>query len=97
MDEANIRRRGAGRAARRFAMAGRELLKDAAGHALDFTEARQIVLEFLIQDLRFLRTELVAQDHVAKLDGVWQHRVFLQFLERSNGIVVVHEFPRSRE
>ena len=37
-----------------------------------------------------LDAELVAEDHVAKLDGMWEEGFFLQFFESGGGVVVIH-------
>src|SRR2546423_6868699 len=52
-------RRGTRPASRRLAIAGCKFFENSASHALDLSETRQIFLEFLIQYLRFLRTQLV--------------------------------------
>lgn len=68
---------------------------------LDFAEAGEVVLKFLIQALGFVRSELDAEDHVAKLDRMGKEGVFLQFFEGGRGVVVVHgtsgEGARSRD
>src|ERR1700679_1340316 len=69
-------------ASRSFAAPGSDLFQDSARHALQFAEARQIILEFVIQHFRFFRAKLRAQNHVAQLDGMRQKRIFLQFFER---------------
>ena len=48
---------------------------------LDFAEAGEVVLKFLIHHLGFVRLELDAHDHVAQFDGVRQERVFVEFFE----------------
>jgi len=73
-----------------FALSGGELLQNSLRDLLDFSEARQILLEFVIQQLRVLRAQLVPQDHVPQLHRVRQQRVFLQFFERLARLVVLH-------
>src|SRR6202521_3796444 len=76
----------------RLGISGGEPLEDASRDALQFAEARQIVLKFLIHGLRLFRAQLYPQDHVPELHGMRQERLFLQFFQRGSGIVVVHEF-----
>src|SRR5580693_4865374 len=83
---------------RRFASRGlaapcRNLFEDSARRVLQFAEARQIILEFVVQYFGFFRAELRAQDHVAQLDGMRKKRVFLQFFECNARVVVIHEVP----
>jgi len=44
----------------------------------------------LIDGFGVLDAELVAENHVAELDGMGQKRVFLQFFESGGSVVVVH-------
>jgi hypothetical protein len=74
-------------------MSGGELFEDGSRDALQFPEARQIVLEFLIHGLRLLWPQLYPQDHVTEFHGVRQERVFLQFFQRGSGIVMIHGSP----
>jgi hypothetical protein len=76
-----------------FALAGGELLEDGATELLEVAEAREIVLKFLVEDLRLLGTELRAENHVAEFDRMRKERVFLQFFERDFCVVVVHGVP----
>src|SRR5579859_2926654 len=69
-----------------------QLFQDASRHALDVPKARQIILKFLIHGLRFLWPELNAQNHIPQFNRVRQQRIFLQFLKRGLGVVVVHAF-----
>src|SRR6266403_1751453 len=71
-------------------LANSELFKDAARDALQFAKTGQVVLKFGVHELRFLRTELYTQDHVAELDGMRKESVFLEFFESSFGVVVIH-------
>jgi hypothetical protein len=73
-----------------FAVPGRDFLKDFACHALQLAEARQVVLEFVIERFRFFGSKLCSQNHVAQLDGMRQKRIFLQFFERKARVVVIH-------
>ena len=50
----------AARATGSLALAGREFFEDGSPQGLQFAKARQVVLEFMIEQLRVLRTELVA-------------------------------------
>src|SRR5271168_1541548 len=80
-------------ASRSLAAARGYFLEDAARHFLQFAKARQIVLKFVVQQLRFFRAKLRAQNHVAQLDGMRQKRVFLQFFQRDARVIVIHGFP----
>src|SRR5580704_7791248 len=62
-------------ASRSLAAAGGNFFEDAARHTLYLAEARQIILEFVVQQFRVFRTKLRAQNHVAQLDGMRQERV----------------------
>src|SRR5215467_4272388 len=70
-----------------------ELLEDAAAEPLQFAEARQVILEIVIQVLRAVSVELGSQDHVAQLYGMRKQCVFLEFLQGQARIVVIHGFP----
>src|SRR5579864_8543473 len=78
-----------------LALARRQFFQDFAPHLLQFTEARQIFLKIMIQQLRFLRAKFISQNHVAELYGMWQQRVLLQLIKSRFGVVVIHEFPRA--
>src|SRR4029077_17025998 len=64
----------------RLALTSGEFFEDAAGHLLDLAESSEVILEFGIHRLRFLRPQLNAHDHVPQLDGMRKQRIFLQFL-----------------
>src|SRR5262249_27610110 len=73
-----------------FAFAGGELFENSAAKFLEVAEAREIVLKFLVEDLRFLGAELRAENHVAKFDGMRKKGFFGQFFEGRFCVVVVH-------
>src|SRR5215475_11832117 len=77
-----------------FSFPRRELLQNGLAQFLQFTEPRQIFLEFLVQELRVVRPQLIAQNHVAQFHGMRQHPVFLQFFQRLCRIVVIHGLPQ---
>src|SRR5580704_1776982 len=52
---------------RRFTGAGGEFFEHGARDLLDFAEAGEVVLKFLIHHLRFVGCELDAHNHVAEL------------------------------
>src|ERR1700686_1369795 len=60
-------------------LAGGEFFENAARHTLQLAEARQVILEFRVHQLRLLWTELHAENHVAELDGMRKQSVFLEF------------------
>src|SRR3984957_6574695 len=62
-------------ASRSLAAARGNFFKDAARHTLYLAEARQIILEFVVQQFCLFRAKLRAQNHVAQLDGMRQERV----------------------
>jgi len=77
-----------------FALAGGELFEDGPRDLLQFAETRQVFLKIVIEQLRVLRTKLIAQDHVPQLHRVRQERVFLKLFESLARIVVIHTaFP----
>ena len=61
---------------RGFLCAGRQFFQDGAAELLQFAEAGEVILKFLVQKLGVLNVELVAKNDVAKLNGVWQKSVF---------------------
>src|SRR5262249_11033948 len=77
----------------RFTLAGGELFEDGPADSLQLTEAREIVLKFLVEDLCLLGAELRAEDHVAKLYGMRKEGILLQFLQSGLCVVVVHGVP----
>src|SRR5438309_5697203 len=76
-----------------FSLSGGDFFQNAAPDFLQFAEARQVVLKIVVQKLRVLRAELRPQNHVTQFYGMRKQRVFLQFLERNLGVVVIHGFP----
>jgi hypothetical protein len=58
---------------------------------LRFAEKFLVFEEDPIQFERLIDRELVAQHHVAYVDGIGQSRVFSEFFQSGGGIVVVHE------
>src|SRR5580704_8842215 len=60
---------------RGLAASGGNFFEDAARHALQLAEARQIVLEFVVQRFRLFRAKLRAQNHVAQFYGMRQKGV----------------------
>jgi hypothetical protein len=78
-----------------FSLASGELFENAARDPLQFAKTGQVVLKFGVHELRFLRTQLDTQDHVAKLDGMRKKSVFLEFLESGFGVIVIHSFLRA--
>src|SRR5439155_4297120 len=79
-----------------LALSGGDFFQNAAPDFLQFAEPRQVVLKIVIQELRVLRAQLRPQNHVTQFYGMRKQRVFLQFLERNLGIVVIHGFPRQK-
>jgi hypothetical protein len=74
----------------RFPGAGGEFFQNAAGDFLRLAEAGKVILELVIDGFGVLDAELVAEDHVAKLDGMREESVFLQFFESGGSVVVIH-------
>src|SRR6267143_2397401 len=81
-------------ASRSLALPGGEFLQNASRDFLQFSETCQVVLKVMVQELRVLRAELVAQNHVAQFHRVREQRLFLQFLQRNFDVVVVHGIPQ---
>src|SRR5689334_19769197 len=52
-------------ASRGLALSSGEPLQDAAAKFLQFAEARQVILEIVVQELRFVGVQFRSQDHVA--------------------------------
>src|ERR1700739_909182 len=67
-----------------------QFFQDAASDFLRFAEAGKVILELAIDGFGVLDAELVAQDHVAKLDGMREQGVFLQLFQSGCGVVVIH-------
>ncbi len=74
-------------------MPGSNFFQDAAGNFLQLAKASEVILKIVVEDLRVLRPQLGAQDHIAQFDRMWQQRVFLEFVKRGFGVVVIHRFP----
>src|ERR1700690_2988850 len=70
-------------ASRSLAAPGGNFFEHSTRHVLQLAEPRQIILKFVVQQLRLFRAELRAQNHVAQPDRVWQKRILFQFLERN--------------
>src|SRR5213080_2139132 len=79
-----------------FSLSGGDFFQNAASDFLQFAEARQVILKIVVQKLRVLRAQFRPQNHVTQFYGMRKQRVFLQFLERNLGIVVIHGFPRQK-
>src|SRR5215467_10643366 len=54
-----------------------ESLENTAAKFLQFAEARQVILEIVVQELRLAGVEFRPQNHVAQLYGMRQKSVFL--------------------
>ncbi len=76
-----------------LALTGGDFFQDAAPDFLQFAEPRQVVLKIVIQELRVLRAQLRPENHVTQFYRMRKKGIFLQFLERNLGIVVIHGFP----
>src|SRR3974390_487388 len=76
-----------------LALSRRELFEKRAPQFLQLAKTTQIVLEFVIEQLRILRPQLIAQNHVTQFYRVRQEPVFLQFFQRLVRIVVIHDVP----
>src|SRR6266852_411592 len=79
-----------------LALARGDFFQNSASDFLEFPETRQVILEFVIEELRVLRAKLGAQNHVPQFYGMRKQRLFLQFRERNFGIVVIHGFPQQK-
>src|SRR5713226_5563797 len=79
-----------------LALARGDFFQNSSRDCLQFPEPCQVVLKIMIQELRLLRAELRPQNHVTQFYGMWKQRVFLQFLERNPGVVVIHGFPQQK-
>src|ERR1043166_442370 len=76
---------------RRLPGTGNELFENGAAEFLQFAEAREVILKFLIQQLSVRNAELMAKNDVTQFDRVRKKRIFLQFFESGSSVVVVHE------
>src|SRR6266446_7205255 len=81
-------------ASRCFALARGDFFQNPTSDFLKFPESGEIVLKIVVQELRVLRAELRSQNHVTQFYRMREQRVFLQFLERNLGVVVIHGFPQ---
>src|SRR5712664_28549 len=79
-----------------LALSRGDFLQDASRDFLQIPEPHQVILKIVIQELRVLRAQLRPQNHVTQFYGMRKQRLFLQFLERNLGVVVVHGFPQQR-
>src|ERR1700687_5217940 len=77
-----------------LALARGDFLQDTSRDFLQIPEPCQVILKIVIQKLRVLRAQLRPQNHVSQFYGMRKHRLFLQFLERNLGVVVIHGFPQ---
>jgi hypothetical protein len=77
-------------------MPGSNFFQDPPGHFLQLAKACEVILKIVVEDLRVLRPQLRAQDHIAQFDGVWQQRILLEFVKRGFRIVVIHKFPQQK-
>jgi hypothetical protein len=75
-------------------MPSSNLLQDAAGNFLQLAKASEVILKIVVEDLRVLRPQLGAQDHIAQFDGMWKQRVLLELVERGFCIIVIHRIPQ---
>src|SRR5579864_497473 len=62
-------------ALRSLAAPCRNFFEDSARDVLQLAEARQVILEFVVQHFCFFRAKLRAEDHVAQLDGMRKKRI----------------------
>src|SRR6266581_2917747 len=83
-------------ASRCFALARGDFFQNPASDFLEFAEASEVILKIVVQELRVLRAEFRSQNHVTQLYWMREQRVFLQFLERNLGVVVIHGFPQRK-
>src|SRR5580658_9093969 len=81
-------------ASRSLAAPSSNLFEHSARHVLQLAKTRQIILKFVVQQLRLFRTKLRAQNHVAQSDRMRQKRILFQFFERNARVVVIHKFPQ---
>src|SRR5258707_4423752 len=80
----------------RLALARGDFLQNASRDFLQVPEPCQVILKIVIQELRVLRAQLRPQNHVSQFYGMRKQRLFLQFLERHLGVVVIHGFPQQK-
>src|SRR5580692_6050984 len=81
-------------ASRGLTAPGGDFFEHSARHVLQLAKTRQIILKFVVQQLRLFRTQLRAQNHVAQSDRMRQKRILFQFFERNARVIVIHKFPR---
>src|SRR5260370_3079888 len=74
----------------RLALSRGNFFQNSPSDFLQFPEPRQIVLKIVAQELRVLRPQLGPQNHVPQFYGMRKQRLFLQFLERNLGVLVIH-------
>src|SRR6266853_1871200 len=79
-----------------LALSRGDFLQDASRDFLQIPEPHQVILKIVIQELRVLRAQLRPQNHVTQFCGMRKQRLFLQFLERNLGVVVIHGFPQRK-
>src|SRR6266436_7149505 len=60
-----------------FTLARGDFFQNSPGDFLQFPEVRQVFLEIMIQELRFLRPQFGPQNHVAQSYGMRKQRFFL--------------------
>src|SRR5438046_5892490 len=68
-------------ASRGLALPGGEPFQDAAAKLLQFAEARQVILEIVVQQLCLAGLQFRSQNHVAQFYRVREQRVFLELFE----------------
>src|SRR5712664_3181968 len=81
----------------RLALPRGDFLQDASRDFLQIPEPCQVILKIVIQELRILRAQLRPQNHISQFYGMRKQRLFLQFLERNLGVVVIHGFPQHKD
>src|SRR6267378_4510562 len=79
-----------------LALSRGDFLQDASRDFLQIPEPHQVILKIVIQELRFLGAQLRPQNHVTQFYGMRKQCLFLQFLERNLGVVVIHGFPQRK-
>src|SRR6202521_521820 len=79
-----------------LALARGDFLQNASRDFLQIPEPCEVILKIVIQELRVLRAQLRPQNHVSQFYRMRKQRLFLQFLERNLGVVVIHGFPQHK-
>ena len=74
-----------------------EPFQDAAAQFLQFAEARQVVLEIVVQQLCLVCVQFRSQNHVAQFYRVREQRVFLELFQGQIRIVVIHGSLNGRQ